>query len=198
MMVVGLTGGIGSGKTTVAKMFSELGVAVYIADTEAKKLMNSSSHIKEQLIKTFGKQSYVDGALNREFIASVVFHDKSKLALLNGIVHPEVKKDFEGWMAKQESAYVIKEAAVLFENGSYKLCDYTILVTAPIEKRFERLMARDQSTKEAIQARMNNQWSDEQKLGIANYSIENSELGQTKAQVSIMHQILLNKVSKNL
>ena len=163
MKVIGLTGGIGSGKTTVAGFFKELGAPVYIADDAGKNLMITSPKVKTSIIKLLGPLAYEGKVPNRKFIASKVFGDPPKLEALNGIIHPAVAKDFEQWKAKQTAPYIIYEAAILFESGGYKKCDAVILVTAPLEKRFARLQTRDQSSSEEIEARMLHQWSDDRK-----------------------------------
>ncbi|MFD2823879.1 dephospho-CoA kinase [Lacinutrix iliipiscaria] len=191
MKVVGLTGGIGSGKTTVAKQFEKLGVPIYIADDEAKKLMNTSKVIKRKLKTLFGEEAYVNDVLNRAYLAQVIFNDKAYLQQMNAIVHPKVAKHFLRWMAKQKSPYVIKEVAILFENGSYKQCDYVITVTATIEKRIERLLLRDQTTVSKIEAIMNNQWPDEKKIVLSDFVIHNDEIQNTIQQVQATHKQLL-------
>ena len=196
MKIIGLTGGIGSGKTTVAGFFKELGVPVYIADDAGKNLMSTSLKVKSAIIKLLGPLAYIGPEPNRKFIASKVFGDPEKLEALNGIIHPAVANDFKQWKLKQNAPYIIYEAAILFESGGYKKCDAVILVTAPLGKRLERLQHRDQSSIEEIEARMLHQWSDEQKRKLANFEIINSELSFTKEQVKNLHEILL-KPSKN-
>ncbi|MDG1729089.1 MAG: dephospho-CoA kinase [Algibacter sp.] len=193
MIIVGLTGGIGSGKTTVAKQFSELGIPVYIADEEAKKLMRRSKIIKRKLIKLFGKEAYVNGELNKPFLANLIFNDKSYLQKMNAIVHPKVARHFEKWVLKQQAPYVIKEVAILFENGGQKACDFVITVTAPIETKIKRLLKRDHTSKEKIEAIMKNQWTDEEKVKHSHFVIENIQLENTKQQVLKIHEKLLNK-----
>jgi dephospho-CoA kinase len=197
MIIVGLTGGIGSGKTTVAKQFSELGVPIYIADDEAKNLMNRSKVIKRKLIKLFGDKAYIDGELNRPFIANIIFNNKTYLEKMNAIVHPKVARHFEKWMQKQDAPYVIKEVAILFENGGHKTCNYIITVVAPIETRIKRLLKRDHTSKEKIEAIMNNQWTDEEKIKHSHFVIENIELDKTKKQVNKIHKKLLIKTHKS-
>ncbi|WP_298343287.1 dephospho-CoA kinase [uncultured Algibacter sp.] len=197
MIIVGLTGGIGSGKTTVAKQFSELGVPIYIADDEAKNLMNRSKVIKRKLIKLFGDKAYIDGELNRPFIANIIFNNKTYLEKMNAIVHPKVARHFEKWMLKQDASYVIKEVAILFENGGHKTCNYIITVVAPIETRIKRLLKRDHTSKEKIEAIMNNQWTDEEKIKHSHFVIENIELDKTKKQVNKIHKKLLIKTHKS-
>jgi len=196
MKVVGLTGGIGSGKTTVAGFFKELNIPIYIADEAGKRLMNTSSEIRQEIIALFGEEAYQDTLPDRKFIASKVFNDKDLLSKLNKIIHPAVEKDFKNWLKDQSSEYVIYEAAILFETGGYKKCDFSILVTAPQKLRIERLQKRDDSSVEEIKERMNNQWDDEKKSQMADFLINNRELAQTKLQVEhIHHQIL--KAGKN-
>tara|TARA_R100000935_G_scaffold21876_2_gene40358 strand:+ start:2207 stop:2791 length:585 start_codon:yes stop_codon:yes gene_type:complete len=189
--IVGLTGGIGSGKTTVATMFKNLGVPVYIADVEAKKLTNSSKVIRRKLIELLGEEAYSDTGLNRSFVADRIFQDVELLQRVNQIIHPKVKAHFKRWLKKQEGVYCIKEVAILFENGGYKECDYTILVTAPKSLKIERLLQRDATTKEAIAARMKNQWSDTKKIKLAHAVIENIELEETQKSVLKLHKKLL-------
>ncbi|EDP95121.1 dephospho-CoA kinase [Kordia algicida OT-1] len=188
-MIVGLTGGIGSGKTTIAKMFQELGVSIYIADVEAKKLMHSSETLKSELIAAFGEKTYINGELNRKYLSNIVFNKPAALKKINAIVHPKVGQHFKDWYAERsEETYVIKEVAILFENDSYKQCDKIITVVAPIEERFRRLLLRDQTSREAIQDRMDNQWSDERKIALSDYVIHNEDLEKAKAQVVKIHQ----------
>lgn len=191
MKVVGLTGGIGSGKTTVAGFFKELGIPVYIADEAGKRLLATSEEIRQEVIGIFGEQAYNGMEPNRAYIASRVFKDAEQLAALNAVIHPAVARDFETWIAGQNSPYVIYEAAILFETGGYKKCDYNILVTAPKEERVKRLQKRDKSKIEEIEARMANQWSDKEKLKLADFVIENTSLSLTKSKVAELHGILL-------
>ena len=189
--IIGLTGGIGSGKSRVALRFLALGIPCYIADDRAKDLMNASAHLKEAVCKVFGSESYLDGVLNRPYIANLVFKDASALAQLNALVHPAVAQDFIEWIAKQDTPYVIKEAAILFENGGSKLCDSVILITAPEALRLKRLLERDNSTVEAIQDRMSKQWSDDRKIPLADYHIENMEWDDTVLKIDSIHQELI-------
>ena len=189
--IIGLTGGIGSGKSKIALRFSALGIPCYIADDRAKDLMNASAHLKEAVCKVFGSESYLDGVLNRPYIANLVFKDASALAQLNALVHPAVAQDFIEWVAVQEAPYVIKEAAILFENGGSKLCDSVILITAPEALRLKRLLERDNSTVEAIQDRMSKQWSDDRKIPLADYHIENMEWDDTVLKIDSIHQELI-------
>lgn len=194
-MVVGLTGGIGSGKTTVVQFFQEFpNVAVYIADVEAKKLMNSSASIQSKIIKEFGKESYKNNKLNRSFIADIVFKDKKKLASLNAIVHPEVNKHFQEFITKNKNkSYILYENAILFENESNLFCDVIITVFVPLATRIQRIIQRDKSTRETVIARINNQWTENKKTLQSNYLIENTSLENTKNQVIRIHNILTKK-----
>ena len=190
-MVVGLTGGIGSGKSTVAKMLEELGVPVYNSDIEAKSLMVNSKVLKRKIVELLGPQSYNENELNREYIASRVFKDRALLQKLNEIVHPAVRKHFIKWSKKQDHPYVVQETALLFENGSNYLYDKTILVTAPKDIRVARIVARDGSTKQQVLQRMQNQLGDEQKLALADFVIENIDLDRTAIKLRALNKALL-------
>lgn len=190
--IIGLTGGIGSGKTTVAKMFQDLGVPVYIADEEAKKLNDTSKTIIKGLKKLLGGTIYsADGKLNRKKMASMIFNDAELLAKVNNLIHPEVAKHFEKWTALQTVPYVLKEAAILFESGSHKNCDKVILVTAPEEIRIKRVMNRDKVSREEVLSRMKNQWSEEEKRKLSDFIIENTDIAHTYSQVETLHMNLL-------
>ena len=191
MIVVGLTGGIGSGKSTIAAMFHELGVPVYNSDERAKHLMNTSKKIKKELVELLGKKAYLDDKINRTYIAKKVFNDADMLEKLNKIVHPVVRKDFIKWTKKQNAPYVIQETALLFENNAQELYDSVILVTAPKKIRIERVLSRDGSTKEQIIARMNNQLDDETNLESTNFVIENIDLKSTALKVQDVHEAIL-------
>ena len=195
MIIVGLTGGIGTGKTTVANMFIELGIPIYIADVEAKKLMNSSKVIKRELIQLFGTNAYSDGKINKAFLADKIFNDKDLLVEMNAVIHPKVKTHFKKWIKIQRSLYVIYEAAILFENGGYKECDYIITVTAPETVRIQRIIQRDNSTKQSVRAIMDNQWNDAKKVKLSHFVIENKELSQTAKQVKNIHLKILEKLT---
>ena len=188
--IIGLTGGIGSGKTTIANYFNELGVPVYIADDGAKKIMQSENIIEE--IKTvFGEAIFENNILNRSKLAEIVFNDKDKLAQLNAIVHPAVKEDFEVWLLQHRNyEYIIYEAAILFESGRYKECDFVITVTAPVEIRIERVLKRDNTTREQVLSRMQMQWNDENRISRSNFVINNSNLKNAKEEVVKILKIL--------
>ncbi len=191
MKIIGLTGGIGSGKSTIAKMFEALNIPVYYADIEAKKLMNSSQVIKTKLISTFGKEAFVNNKLNKPFIANIVFNDKGKLKLLNGIVHPEVEKHFNNWIKKQKHIYVIQENAIIFENNNENNFDEIITVTAPKSDKINRVILRDNVSKEKVIERMQNQLSDQYKVERSKYVIHNMDLSKSKKEVLLIHQTLL-------
>jgi dephospho-CoA kinase len=195
MRIVGLTGGIGSGKTTVAKAFAAIGIPVYIADEEAKKLMRTSKVIKRKLIALFGNEVYIDNELNKPFIANIIFNDKNYLEKMNAIVHPRVARHFNKWLLKQNAPYVIKEVAILFENGGHKLCDFIVTVTAPKKLRISRLISRDKTTVDKIEAIMKNQWTDEKKVQLSDYVIENITLENINNQVLDVHLQLLERLS---
>ncbi len=181
--IIGLTGGIGSGKTTVANIFAELGIPVYISDTEGKKVMQNPEIIAK-IAGVFGHDILDGDILNREKIASIVFNDKRKLEQLNAIVHPEVKKHFDNWVDEnKQSSIVIKESAILFETGSDKDCFKTISITAPLETRIQRVLQRDETTREAVTKRINNQLSDEERNSKSDYIIENIDMNSLKKQI---------------
>ena len=186
-MVVGLTGGIGSGKSTIAKAFAALGIAVFNSDEQAKVLIATDAQVKERIIAAFGEEAYQNGEYNRAYIAQIVFNNPEKLAILNGIVHPALAKYFKQWAKKQISPYVLKEAAILFESGSYKDCNYIITVTAPEQVRIARVMARDHCTEAQVRARIAQQWSDAQRIALSNVVIENIDLESAKEQVKRIH-----------
>jgi len=177
-MKIGITGGIGSGKSYVSKIFGALGVPCYDADMEAKRLMNNDLHIREALVKAFGPQVYgLDGLIDRAYLSALVFRDREKLDLLNGIVHPAVIRHAEDWAEAQTHPYSLKEAALLFESGSYRLLDRTILVSAPEEERIRRVMQRDGATKAEVVRRIEKQMPEEEKAKLADFVIVND--GQT-------------------
>ncbi len=188
--IIGLTGGIGSGKSTIAGFFEALGVSIYIADEEAKKILFDKEVIKE-LIEVFGEGVLTNKIPDRKKIAALVFNDQEKLSKLNSIIHPKVKNHFAEWVqVHSKEDFVIKEAAILFETGSYKDCDKVILVTAPKEIRIERVMQRDNVTREMVLERMANQWDDDKKAALSNYIIENISLDLAREQVvEIYHEL---------
>ena len=194
MIIVCLTGGIGSGKTTVANFFKELGIPVYIADVEAKKLMNKSKVLKRKIKKLFTEEAYINNELNRPFIASKIFNNEALLQEMNAIVHPKVGKHFKKWAEKQSAPYVIKEAAILFENNSYNQCDYVITVIVDEEIRMQRILERDNTTEAKVRAIMDNQWNDEDKVKLSDFVIKNNSLKDTEKQVLTIHKKLLKTI----
>ncbi|MCP2025665.1 dephospho-CoA kinase [Flavobacterium sp. HSC-32F16] len=181
--IIGLTGGIGSGKTTIAAFFKEKGIPVYIADDEAKKVMKSSEII-DQIKASFGESLFDNNVLNRAKLAEIVFNNKEELEKLNSIVHPAVKKDFQSWLLQNKGMdFVVYEAAILFESGKYKEFDYIVTVTAPEEIRIERVMKRDNAVREQVLNRMKMQWNDEKRISLSNFVINNSNLKIAKEEV---------------
>jgi dephospho-CoA kinase len=191
--VVCLTGGIGSGKTLIANYFKSLGIPVYIADDEAKKLMKRTKII-EDIEAIFGKTVFENNIINREKLASIVFNNPEKLKALNQVIHPAVKKDFEDWLSKHKAfPIVIKEVAILFESGSNSLCDKIITVVAPLETRIQRVLERDKTNRENILARINNQWTDEQRISKSDYIIHNVSVNEVKKEVDEILKLLKNQ-----
>ena len=171
---VGVTGGIGSGKSLVCRIFNTLGIPVFDADSEAKQLMATDAGLIAAIRTEFGDQAYnADGSVNRAYLASQVFNDPQRLELLNSLVHPVAIRAGEEWAERQDAPYTVKEAALLFESGSYRLNDYTVLVTAPVAVRIERVVQRDGTTAEQVRARMERQWPDEEKIRLADFVIVN-------------------------
>jgi dephospho-CoA kinase len=180
--IIGLTGGIGSGKTTIANYFEQMGIPLYIADDEAKKILNTPLAVKE-VTDAFGEGILTNGFPDRAKIAALVFNSPDKLQVLNGIIHPKVSEHFKDWLEKQkDKKFVIKEAAILFESGSYKDCDKIILVTAPKEVRINRVMQRDGVTREKVLQRMSAQWEEDKKAGLSDYIINNIDLENAKKE----------------
>ena len=186
--IIGLTGGIGSGKTTVANLFASLGIPVFNADDAAKQLMQNSPIIKNQLIQQFGDQVYEQGQLNKSYLASIVFADPEKLAILNSIVHPVTIQAALDWAQQQSSAYVIKEAALIFESNASEGLDYVIGITAPLALRIERVMKRDQCTQAEVEKRMQHQISDAVKMKLCDKVIVNDDIQLITPQVIAIHE----------
>jgi len=191
LKIIGLTGGIGSGKTTVAKMFEALGVPVYYSDSEARKLMQNSAGLREEIIKLFGVKAYKNDGLNRSYIAQIVFRNKTKLTELNALVHPLVENHFKNWIKLQNSCYVVQENALIFENMKQSSFDAIITVTAPLEKRLERVVKRDGVTEQQVIERIENQLNDKFKVEQATFVIHNITLDKCKDQVNLIHKQLL-------
>ena len=176
MLKVGITGGIGSGKSTVCRVFSVLGIPVFESDKIARELMNTDTEIKQQLVDLFGTAVYLpDHTINRKYLAGIVFNNPSLLAQLNTIVHPVVRKTFFDWCEKQQTPYIIHEAAILFESGFYKMMDKTITVITSEHERIQRVMKRDGITLEMVNERIKNQWNDQQRKELADFVIGNND-----------------------
>ena len=192
MLKIGLTGGIGTGKTAVANIFSDLGIPIYNSDLSAKKLMNSNKNLGKLIIQSFGNESFKDGHLNKNYLSELVFNSKKSLDKLNSIVHPFVAEDFNSWVEEQDAKYIIKEAAILIESGAYKQMDKIILVTCSLSIRIKRVLARDRSLKEDVLKRINNQMSDKEKIKYSDYILENDlSVLDLKNQVETLHPKLL-------
>ncbi len=190
MTIVGITGGIGSGKTTVSKMFKALGVPIYNADDEAKKLMLKDP-IKTQLISIFGDEVYLGGQLNRNLIRSAIFNNDELRHKINSIVHPEVGQHFKSWLENQDSPYVLKEAAIIFEAGLTEQYDFIITVVANKKERINRVVSRPGITRQMVLDVMDKQWSDEKKIAESNFVITNQNLSETEKKVKEIHLELL-------
>src|SRR6478736_3008926 len=192
MLKIGLTGGMGSGKTTVSKIFSVLGIPVFYADDIAKTIMNEDEGLKQSIIHLFGSEAYINDQLNRKYIASVVFKDKYKLDRLNALVHPVTIAAADKWMREQTTAYVIKEAALMFEAGAAAHLDYVIGVYAPQHLRLQRVMHRDGVTRDDVLARINNQIDEDIKMKLCDFVIVNDEQQAVLPQVLERHQQFLS------
>jgi dephospho-CoA kinase len=188
LLRIGLTGGIGSGKSTVAKIFEVLGIPVYYADDEAKRLMNEDPGLIEEIIRHFGEKAYNSSGLDRSYLAKIVFNDAGKLRLLNSLTHPRTISHAESWISAQSSPYIIKEAALLFESGAYKQLDKIIGVSAPLELRISRVMERDGSTREDVLKRISRQMNEDEKLSRCDFIINNDETDAIVPQVLKLHE----------
>jgi len=196
MLKVGITGGIGSGKSTVAKVFEVLGIPVYYADEAAKRLMNEDKALKKNIQELFSKAVYKDGQLNRKYLSDIVFNAPEKLQLLNTLVHPATIKDAAVWMQKQITPYAIKEAALIFESGSQQQLDYVIGVYTPAPLRIQRTMQRDGISRNEVIVRMDKQIDETIKMRLCDFVIKNDELELLISQVLDLHQklsVLSNK-----
>ena len=191
--IIGLTGGIGSGKTTIAKYIQSLGIPVYIADDEAKKILQ----LPETLISlklVFGNAIFDNETLNKDKLSNIVFNNPEMLKQLNQIIHPALKRDFDNWLQlNRNHPIVVKEAAILFESGSYKDCDTIITVIAPINSRIQRVMARDNTNSEEVMSRINSQWTDEMRIERSDYVVENEDVNIACAQTINILKTLSNQ-----
>ena len=196
---VGLTGGIGSGKTTIANLFAlHFSIPIYIADTKAKELVANNKQLEQEIVTLLGEEAFVEGRYNTSFVAQEVFSNKEKLDKLNAIIHPYVQQDFLQWKQSQQAPYVIKEAAILFESGSYRDCDFIIMVTAPLEERIKRVMLRDKIDRETVEKRIKNQWNDEKKIELSTFVIENREIDKNLDKIEIIHSKIVKMTAENV
>lgn len=196
MLRIGLTGGIGSGKTTVAHIFEVLGIPVYYADAAAKRIMHENEELKEQLIFHFGKETYLNGQLNRPYLAGIVFSDPEKTKLANSLIHPHTIADAAAWMEKQHAPYALKEAALIFEARADKELDLVIGVSSPFEMRISRAMQRDGISREAIISRMEKQMNEEEKMKRCDFVIQNDETILLIPQVIQVHEQLIRNLER--
>jgi dephospho-CoA kinase len=191
--IVGLTGGIGSGKTTIAKYIKSFGIPVYIADDEAKKILLLPETLNSIKL-VFGNSIFVNGLLNKDKLSNIVFNNPEMLKQLNQIIHPALKRDFDNWLQlNRNHPIVVKEAAILFESGSYKDCDTIITVIAPINSRIQRVMARDNTNSEDVMSRINSQWTDEMRIERSDYVVENEDVNIACAQTINILKTLSNQ-----
>ncbi|MFT4660992.1 MAG: dephospho-CoA kinase [Patiriisocius sp.] len=193
MIQIGLTGGIGSGKTTVAKLFEHLGVPIYFSDDRAKLILDSDENLKDSICNSFEISKLPNGLIDKKELADIVFLDKTKLEELNKLIHPRVAIDYTNWVEdlKDSSPYSIKEAAILYESGSAKHMDSVIVVSCPLALRISRVMARDNVSKEDVLSRMANQWAEEKKVELANHIVYNDEEHSLLKQVLDLHRIFI-------
>ena len=190
MYKVGITGGIGSGKSTVCAMLEEMGVAVYNSDARAKELMTTSATLRQAIVARFGAECYTSEGLNRGYLAERVFGDAAELAALNSLVHPAVMADFEAWAESQQGSYVVLESAILFEAGLEQRVDMAVAVLSPEELRIERAMRRDGASREQVVARIGRQLSDDERADRAKYAIVNIDLEELREDVEQLHRRL--------
>ena len=191
--IIGLTGGIGSGKTTIAKHIKSLGIPIYIADDEAKKILMLPETLKS-LKLVFGNAIFDNETLNKNKLANIVFSNPEMLKQLNKIIHPAVKRDFDNWLiANKNQPLVIKEAAILFESGSYRDCDAVITIVTTLNSRIQRVMERDKTNYEAVLSRVNNQWTDEMRIEKSDYVIENEDINLAFLQTENILKKILNQ-----
>ena len=195
-MTIGLTGGIGSGKSTVAKVLESMGYPVFYSDTAAKDLMNSDRRLQIDIMHHFGDSAYINGQLNRAYLAEKIFTNPEDKEVLNQLIHPRVREAFTRFAKNSEAELVFNEAAILFETGAYSNFDKTILVTAPVETRIERVMKRDNASREEVQNRMANQWSDDRKIPLADYLLSNGDTDSVLDQIErIVEELITHSTS---
>ena len=191
MKKIGITGGIGAGKSMVGHVLEAMHFPVYYSDQESKKLVDSHPQIREDLQKLLGNEIYLDNTLNRVFLAEKIFKDSEIREKVNAIIHPHVRLGFEKWTTAQQSKLVFNEAAILFETGAYQIMDATILVTAPLEVKIQRVQLRDRITTEQVLDRMSNQWTDEQKIPLTDFILVNDEVQPLVSQIEAVIEKLL-------
>jgi dephospho-CoA kinase len=196
MLKIGLTGGIGSGKSTIARVFGILGIPVYYADDAAKRLMQEDPDLRAAIIRHFGEEAYTNGRLNRAWLGAQVFGSPEKVKILNGLVHPATIADAARWMSAQKASYTLKEAALIFESGAEKELDYVIGVSAPEDIRLRRVMERDKADAETIRQRMRNQMNEEEKMKRCDFIIVNDEQQLVIPQVLSLHRELLQRAEQ--
>ena len=198
MTTVGLTGGIGSGKTTIANLFaSQFAIPIYIADTKAKELIAQDNRLQQEIKALLGEEAFVEGKYNTAFVASIVFSTPEKLQALNQLIHPYVQQDFVRWREGQHSPYVIKESAILFESGSYKDCDYIITVTAPLEERIRRVMLRDKIDRKTVEKIIKNQWNDENIIKLSTFVVDNGDFSRNLDKIQTIHCKIMEMIDEN-
>jgi len=199
MLKVGITGGMGSGKSTVCNILKKLGVPVFSSDDVGKMLLNNDDYLKSQIKKKFDSDMYTSsGTIDRERMARLVFNDPNELKKLNELVHPRVKAEFDSWCKKNEKKpYVVKEAAILFETGQHKELDKMVTVFCPKEERIRRIIKRDEVTKESVEKRMLHQYSDAERNALADFIIMNDGNEELLPQVKELHELLLNEYTRD-
>lgn len=193
---LGITGGIGSGKTSVCRIFNVLGIPVFSADPAASQIMENDGYVKEGINSIAGSNMYVNGTLNRKKLAELIFNDYSLLTKVNALVHPVVLENFKIWALQQHTLYVIMEAAILFESGASKLVDKTVTVVAPIEERIQRVILRNNLTKEQVLERIRNQMNDEERIRLSDYIIRNSENDMIIPAILEIHDKILKYIKE--
>lgn len=192
-MTIGLTGGIGSGKSTVAKVLESMGYPVFYSDQVAKELMTSDQDLQSEIISHFGENAYENGVLNRAYLAERIFTNPADKNIINHLIHPRVRASFVAFAESSNSKLVFNEAAILFETGTYSNFDKTVLVTAPVETRIDRVIKRDNCSREDVQNRMNNQWSDDRKVLLSDFVIKNGDTDAILDQVEKIVEALLDQ-----
>ena len=191
-MTIGITGGIGSGKSTVAKVLESMGRPVFYSDQVAKELMTSDLNLQSEITSHFGEKAYENGQLNRAYLADRIFTNPTDKSILNQLVHPRVRAEFVAFAQSSHSKFAFNEAAILFETGAHKNFDKTILVTASKEERIYRVMKRDNCSREDVLNRMNNQWEDERKIPLADFVIQNGDTDRILTQIETIVDLLSN------